>query len=50
MKISVTQGEKVIIKFQGKINMSQEIAISQKDASQLGKILTDAETTSFETE
>lgn len=50
MKISIQQNEKVQIKFEGKINMEQEVIISKSDAKKLGEILTKEESQSFETE
>jgi len=50
MKISIQKNDLISIKFQGKINMKQEIMLSKNDAKKLGKLLTSGESTSFETE
>ena len=50
MKIVVEQSDKVQLKFEGKINMSQQIVISKADAQKLAQILTKGESSSFETE
>lgn len=50
MKITVKQTKMVQIKFVGKINMSQEIIISKRDAQKLSKILASEKASTFETE
>lgn len=49
MKISVKQNKKTELKFQGKINMAQEVILDKKDAEKLGKILVGKKSSSFET-
>lgn len=50
MTISIQVEDQVQIKFQGKINMSQEVVISKKDAQQPAAALGKLESSSFETE
>jgi len=50
MKITVEQNENTKIKFQGKINMSQEIILNKNNAKKLGQILLDEKSEEFETE
>lgn len=47
MKISVKQNKKVSIRFQGKLNMSQEMVLSKSTAKKLGKILTGKKSATF---
>jgi hypothetical protein len=49
MKISVTKATKVKVVFQGKLNMSQEVILSSKDAQKLGEILINKRSGSFKT-
>jgi len=48
MKISVKQGEKVSLTFQGKINMIQKVILSKISAEKLGRILLSKKHSSFE--
>jgi hypothetical protein len=48
MKISVKQGEKVSLTFQGKINMVQKVILSKISAEKLGRILLSKKHSSFE--
>jgi len=50
MKITVENIEKVQIKFEGKVNMSQEVSLSKEDAKKLGDILSNDQSESFETQ
>ena len=50
MKITVENIEKVQIKFEGKVNMSQEVSLSKEDAKKLGDILSSDKSESFETQ
>ena len=49
MRIAITVEELVRLKFEGKINMSQEVVLNQEDAKKLGELLTKMESASFET-
>ena len=49
MKIFVHQAAKVKIRFEGKINMSQEVVLDKKDAQKLGEILLGKRQSSFKT-
>jgi len=49
MKISVNQTSKVKIRFEGKINMNQEVILDRKDAQKLGEILVSKKQFSFKT-
>lgn len=49
MTISIDVKEQVRIKFQGKINMSQEVVLHPEDAKKLGELLSTLTPTSFET-
>jgi hypothetical protein len=48
MKISIKQGKKVNLRFQGKINMIQEVTLSKNSAEKLGRILIGKKPSSFE--
>jgi hypothetical protein len=50
MTISIEVDEKVHLKFEGKINMSQEVVISRDDAKKLSDLLAKQQPDSFETE
>ena len=50
MKIEIVQERgKKMVKFLGKINMNQEMILSNEDAKRLSKALAIQESTSFET-
>jgi hypothetical protein len=49
MKISVRQATKVRIRFEGKVNMSQEVVLDKKDAQKLGEILVNKKQSFFKT-
>lgn len=49
MKVSVSQTAKVKIRFEGKINMNQEVILNKKDAQKLGEILVNKKQSSFKT-
>lgn len=49
MKIIIQHNEKVYIKFQGTINMTQEVSLDREDAKKLGELLVNSESTSFDT-
>ncbi|MEM2915773.1 MAG: hypothetical protein QXT19_00200 [Candidatus Woesearchaeota archaeon] len=49
MNISVETNGKVVIRFKGKVNMSQEVLLSKADAKRLGEILSAGKSESFET-
>lgn len=50
MRISITVEEMVMLRFEGKVNMSQSVRLSQEDARKLGEMLTQMESTSLETQ
>ncbi len=50
MKVSVETNERVVIKFKGKVNMSQEVVMSKNDAKRLAGILSAGKSESFETD
>jgi hypothetical protein len=49
MKVSVRQATKVRIRFDGRINMNQEVILEKKDAQKLGEILVNKKQSSFKT-
>ncbi|MEM4247132.1 MAG: hypothetical protein QXR48_02715 [Candidatus Woesearchaeota archaeon] len=49
MNVAVETDEKVVIRFKGKMNMSQEVVLSKADAKHLGEILSAGKSESFET-
>ena len=49
MKVNVAYGEKVVLSFEGSVNMSQSVELSKEDAAKLGKILLAESSESFET-
>jgi len=49
MNISVESVKEVVIKFKGKVNMSQEVVLSKSDAKRLAGIISAEKTESFET-
>ena len=51
MKVTIQrEGDNKRIKFAGKINMAQEIVLSEEDTKKLAEALTSEEDTSFDTE
>jgi hypothetical protein len=48
VRISVKLGKKVNLRFQGKVNMTQEVTLSKSSAEKLGRTLISKKPSSFE--